>query len=67
MTIGMMPFGSLLVGGFAEHFNVQKALMLSGIGCIGIAAAFAWYLPAIRAAARSSPEYSSISSGAKQK
>lgn len=67
MTIGMMPFGSLLVGGFAEHFNVQKALMLSGFGCIGIAAAFAWYLPAIRAAARSSPEYSSFSSGAKQK
>jgi MFS family permease len=39
--MGMMPWGSLLLGFIADHFGVGEAVMLGGMVCIlGAAAAY---------------------------
>ncbi|MCX7626543.1 MAG: MFS transporter [Candidatus Sumerlaeaceae bacterium] len=60
MTIGMMPFGSLLVGTEAKHFGVSTSLMLTGVCTVVVALLFWLRLPAIRQAAQSSPEYAEL-------
>ncbi len=60
MTIGMMPFGSLVVGAEARHFGTDVALMLTGAATLVIALMFVGLLPRIRQAARSSPEYADV-------
>jgi MFS family permease len=39
--IGMMPWGSLLLGTIASHFGVSAAITIGGIVCI-CGAAFVW-------------------------
>jgi MFS family permease len=60
MTIGMMPFGSLLVGAEAKHFGIPISLQITGICTLVVALIFWMRLPSIRAAARSSPEYADL-------
>ena len=40
--LGMMPWGSLMLGWVAEHFGTGRAVALGGCICI-LAAALAWY------------------------
>ena len=40
--LGMMPWGSLILGWVAEHFGAGRAVALGGCICI-LAAALAWY------------------------
>ena len=50
--MGMAPFGSLLAGSAATHIGTPNTLLVGGILCLGGAAWFALYLPAIREAVR---------------
>lgn len=60
MTIGMMPFGSLLVGAEAKHFGIPSSLIITGACTLLVAMLFWLRLPAIRQAAQSSPEYAEL-------
>ncbi|MGB9691686.1 MAG: MFS transporter [Candidatus Sumerlaeaceae bacterium] len=60
MTIGLMPFGSLLVGAEARHYGTDVALMLTGVLTLVTALTFGLQLPSIRRAAQASPEYAAL-------
>ena len=59
-TMGMMPFGSLVVGAEAKHLGTPVSLMLTAVGTFAVALIFGLLLPQIRATARSSPEYADM-------
>ena len=40
--LGMMPWGSLMLGWVAEHFGTSRAIAAGGVICI-LAAMLAWY------------------------
>ena len=40
--LGMMPWGSLMLGWVAEHFGTSRAVAMGGVICI-LAAVLAWY------------------------
>ena len=40
--MGMMPWGSLVLGWVAEHFGTGRAVAMGGVICI-LAAGLAWY------------------------
>lgn len=46
--LGMAPFGSLLAGVMAARFGAPATVLMSGVGCVGGGALFAWNLPALR-------------------
>lgn len=60
MTVGTMPFGSLVVGAEAKHFGTPASLAIIGATTGIITVGFALALPTIRQAARSSPEYADL-------
>jgi MFS family permease len=60
MTVGMMPFGSLISGAVAKHFGAQWAFTICGIACAILAVVFAMRIPAIRRAAQATPEYENV-------
>lgn len=50
--LGMLPWGSLVVGALAGRIGVHRTLMLEGAVCLAGALAFARRLPRLRAAIR---------------
>ncbi len=60
MTIGMMPFGSLIVGAEARHWGTHVALMITGGLSLLTGILFWIQLPNIRRAAQASPEYATL-------
>jgi MFS family permease len=57
ISVGMLPFGSLISGALAQHFGVRNAFTINGVVCLLTAAVFALSLPRLRASARATPEY----------
>jgi len=45
---GVAPFGSLIAGALATRIGAPHTLMCGGAICVGGAAVFGWYLPAMR-------------------
>jgi len=50
--IGMVPFGSLLIGALAQRIGGQPTMLISGLSCIAGGVFFASKLPEIRKAIR---------------
>jgi MFS family permease len=57
VSLGLMPFGSLAISALVKYFGPELGLTINGLLCLAAAAIFAWRLPDLRRAARSSPEY----------
>lgn len=57
ISVGMLPFGSLISGALAQHFGVRTAFTINGCVCLVTAAVFAISLPRLRAAAHATTEY----------
>lgn len=52
MLSGLAPFGSLLVGEVAQHFNARRTLAAGGVACIMGAMGFGFALPILQREAR---------------
>jgi len=57
ISIGMLPFGSLLSGALADQLNVRWAFAINASVCLATTAYFAIRLPSLRHAAHASTEY----------
>jgi len=57
VAVGLMPFGSLMIGTAIKSFGPEWGMTINGVICLGVAALFFWRLPRIRIAARATPEY----------
>lgn len=60
VTIGLMPFGSLLSGAEADRFGIRQAMVIIGIICLVAGIFFAIRLPRLHRAAARTPEYQHI-------
>jgi len=52
MLSGLAPFGSLVVGGVAQHFTARRTLAAGGMACVMGAMAFGFSLPILQREAR---------------
>lgn len=50
--LGMIPWGSLMVGALADRIGVHQTLMLEGIACLAGSLVFTRFLPRLRAEIR---------------
>jgi MFS family permease len=57
ISVGMLPFGSLISGALADHFGVRTAFLINASVCLATALAFGLTLRRLRAAAHATKEY----------
>jgi predicted MFS family arabinose efflux permease len=57
ISVGFLPFGSLLSGAIAEQYGVRMTLLINAGVCALATAYFTLKLPELRAAALATPEY----------
>jgi hypothetical protein len=58
-SVGLMPVGSLLMGGLAKATDIRTALLVCAVGTGGATVLFARRLPELRRQARKTEEYQS--------
>ncbi|MGI8908615.1 MAG: MFS transporter [Candidatus Sumerlaeaceae bacterium] len=57
ISVGMLPFGSLISGALAQYFGVRTAFTINGAVCLLTALGFSLTLPRLRAWAHATEEY----------
>lgn len=60
MSVGLMPFGSLIIGANTQHFGPRWSLTANAVICLATALVLMTQLPALRRAAHAAPEYRAL-------